>query len=711
VLALSSIARGNRLLRFGRIPAISSSRLPFGVGLFAAAVIGLLWAFTLVEGWDDVDRTVDQAKRDTASFALAYREHISQTIASIDQLMLVVEKEFAADPDGYHLPEWLATSPFLQGLTVLITRIGANGFAIESTLGPDPNHTDVRDRPHFIYHLTPGAPQPYISAPVVGRLSGKESVQITRRLERRDGSMGGVLVTSVDPAALSRFFEAGDLGDQGVVVLVGLDGVVRARRTKYDDSIGQDLRLGAVFQRTLVEPSGSLVTHGSVDGIERIYSFQRVPGYPLIVIVGRGVGEVLAIAHAEQWRRAAVAAALSAVLIALATLLLRELWRRRRLEEARYDQVIESMPQAFALFDEKGRIVSHNRHYLELRFAAAPSGEDSTSLSSLKGMTHREVIAMRHRAALRGLTGEEAKRYLDDRAAVFETSVRNGLAHLPDGRWMQVNRLPVTGGGTILAWTDVTALKVAEDARQALEQQLHHNQKLEALGTLAGGIAHDLNNTLMPILALSAMALDEPDLSEDWRKQFGTMRDCALRARDLVRRILGFARKDPPQQHNVDVAVVIEEAIGMLRASIPATIRFEAKIAPVPLIKGDAGQLNQVLVNLIANAAHAIGERQGCITVELAHEPGAEGAGELRLAVHDDGTGIDEATISRIFEPFFTTKNVGEGTGLGLSIAHGIITNHHGRIEVHSKLGAGTVFVVHLPVAPDDVAPKVEQAA
>lgn len=682
-----------------------------GVGLFAAAVVGLLWAFTLVEGWDDVDRTINQAKRDTANFALAYREHISQTMTGIDQLMQVVQKEFAADPNGYHLPEWLGTSPFLQGLTVLVTRIGADGFGIESTLGPDLSHTDVRDRLHFTYHLTPGAPQPYISVPVLGRLSGKESVQITRRLERRDGAMAGVLVVSVDPGALSNFFEAADLGEQGVVVLVGVDGIVRARRTKYDETIGQDLRSGEVFQRALVEPSGSLITHGSADGIERIYSFQRVPGYPLIVIVGRGVDEVLAIAHAEQRRRAAVAAALSAVLIALASLLLREVWRRKRLEEARYDQVIESMPQAFALFDEKGRIVSHNRHYLDLRFVGAKKQEGLPASSSLKGMTHREVIAMRHRATLRTLTAEQARRYIDERVATFESSIRDGLAHLPDGRWMQVSRLPVSGGGTILAWNDVTALKVAEDARQVLEQQLHHNQKLEALGTLAGGIAHDLNNTLMPILALAAMALDEPDISDDWRRQFSTIHDCTVRARDLVRRILGFARKEPPQQHIVDVAAVIEETLRMLRASIPATIRFEANIAPVPSIKGDAGQLNQVLVNLITNAAHAIGERQGCITVELTHDTGAVGEGELHLSVRDDGTGMDDATISRIFEPFFTTKKVGEGTGLGLSVAHGIIANHNGRIEVESKLGRGTVFVIHLPVAPSDAAAEVEKAA
>jgi PAS domain S-box-containing protein len=255
---------------------------------------------------------------------------------------------------------------------------------------------------------------------------------------------------------------------------------------------------------------------------------------------------------------------------------------------------------------------------------------------------------------------------------------------------------------------DVTELREAERQRDELGRQLIHSQKLEALGTLSGGVAHDLNNTLVPILALSKLALEELPESNPVRGDIETIIRASERARDLVKQILAFSRKQDLVRRAVDLPAVTREALHMLRASLPTTIEIVEQISQVPLLFGDPGGLHQVLVNLVTNAAQAIGGRVGRITIsiwETTETPSPLHRGPTEravcLSVADTGRGMDEATLDRIFEPFFTTKEVGDGTGLGLSVAHGIVTSHGGRIAVKSRPGHGTRFDVYLPAVAE----------
>jgi PAS domain S-box-containing protein len=261
---------------------------------------------------------------------------------------------------------------------------------------------------------------------------------------------------------------------------------------------------------------------------------------------------------------------------------------------------------------------------------------------------------------------------------------------------------------------DVTELRTAERRQR---EQLQHSQKLEALGTLAGGVAHDLNNTLVPILALTKIVAKR--LAEDSRERssLNTVVQAGERARDLVKQILAFSRKEAPTRKSFDLAELVAEALKMLRASVPSTIAIAEKLAAVPPLLGDPGQLHQVITNLVTNAAHAIGGKIGTITVEVAAAPGEQitevtkqaCAAAIRLSVIDTGCGMDEATLARIYEPFFTTKGVGEGTGLGLSMVHGIVGQHGGCVKVASRVGEGTRFDLYLPALEADAEALLRQ--
>ncbi|HWA57764.1 MAG TPA: ATP-binding protein [Gemmatimonadales bacterium] len=264
----------------------------------------------------------------------------------------------------------------------------------------------------------------------------------------------------------------------------------------------------------------------------------------------------------------------------------------------------------------------------------------------------------------------------------------------------------------ILIVRDLSERRAIEAERRMLEGQLRQSQKMEAIGTLAGGIAHDFNNLLGSILGNAEMAFEELDGGHPAREFVGEIVRAGERARDLVRRILGFTRQQEQERKPVHLDATAREVAQLLRATLPARIGLVTEVAPgLPTVLADPGQIHQVLVNLITNSAYAIGERPGTIRVTLRrfaagtdpHLPESLTRRDcLELAVTDDGAGMDPAVLERIFDPFFTTKPVGQGTGLGLSVAHGIVQQHEGVIRATSARGRGTTVQVLLPALDEE---------
>jgi signal transduction histidine kinase len=258
---------------------------------------------------------------------------------------------------------------------------------------------------------------------------------------------------------------------------------------------------------------------------------------------------------------------------------------------------------------------------------------------------------------------------------------------------------------------DITGLRAAEARQKELERQLLHSQKLEALGTLAGGVAHDLNNTLTPILALTKLVQDDLPADSPLHEEMAVIRQAGGRARDLVKQILAFSRKQQIRKAEVAPGLMVAEALRLLRATLPPNLAIIEESGPTPVIRADAGQLQQVVVKFVTNAAQAIGDADGSIIVEVATLAPAEDAGDfVQIRIADTGCGMEQQVVDRIFEPFFTTKEVGEGTGLGLAVVHGIVSGDGGSIDVASRPGAGTTFTILLPILKAAV-PPLEAAA
>ncbi len=252
------------------------------------------------------------------------------------------------------------------------------------------------------------------------------------------------------------------------------------------------------------------------------------------------------------------------------------------------------------------------------------------------------------------------------------------------------------------ATRDITERRQAEAEKAALEGQVREAQKMEAIGTLAGGVAHDFNNVLTAVLGYAELSLLE--VREGSRVQGyldGIVRS-ACRARDVVRQILALSRRAPQQRRPVDLSAAVHELLGLLRATLPTTIEIRERLDPdAGCVLADPTQLDQVLLNLCTNAHHAMKTHGGVLEVTVERtsgvEPGEPPGDGLRLTVRDTGIGMDTATLARVFEPYFTTKGIGEGSGLGLAVVHGIVTGWGGRISVTSEPGRGSTFEVRLP--------------
>ena len=401
----------------------------------------------------------------------------------------------------------------------------------------------------------------------------------------------------------------------------------------------------------------------------------------------------------------------------------------------RFSALFSSVPMALMVVDEAGQILEYNARAL----AAFRPLESDAPLSFLQPLV-TDVFAQRIVLALNAAKA-------DGQSTVQEVVLHSGGSSTLTGD-LHVARIASSKGtaqdtlahficafvdqGPLLAQREALQhiaeqLKVRNAEIQQVEAQLRESQKMQAIGTMASGIAHDFNNILGTILGNAELARQDVDADSPAQVSLVEIEKAGRRARDLVRQILTFSRKERPQRALLHLADVVHEVARLIRLDLPSHIALHIHIDPhTPAVLAEATQVQQALINLCANAGYAIGTKPGAISIELGsvrsgdtRKPAFQDATperrnaprplQVALAVRDTGAGMDADLVQRVFEPFFTTKPTGQGTGLGLAVVHGVMRAHEGFAHVRSTPGEGSLFTLHFPVASSDLITQAPQ--
>ncbi|MCC6140305.1 MAG: PAS domain S-box protein [Nitrospira sp.] len=379
-----------------------------------------------------------------------------------------------------------------------------------------------------------------------------------------------------------------------------------------------------------------------------------------------------------------------------------------REKDALNQAVLDSLTAEVAVLDHTGQITAVNtawRQYgLTVAGNTAPIAPGHNYLASLKHAAQEGDST-----AQRALEGIEAVR----------TGTRDRFSleypcQAPDeARWFAMTVMPLHGpwDGLVVTHEEISARKQAEQEREQLLTQTQHLQKMQAIGTLAGGIAHEFNNSLTAVLGFSELALKAISKDHKVRRHLDQIIAAGRKSRDLVHQLLTFSQQGRHLKRPLSLHILIKESLKLLRPLVPSWIHLNERIhVPTPPVSADSSQMHQMLLNLVENALRAMQKTGGTMTVALEEiqveqlrvgpqarlEPGAY----ARLLVQDTGEGIPPDIQERIFDPFFTTKDLGTGRGMGLAVVHGIITAHGGAIFVDSAPGTGTTIEVYLPIIP-----------
>ncbi len=665
------------------------------------------------------DIVIETAERDLASLVRVLAEQAARAVQAAD----VVVRDTAADAGMLGLPSGRqALQQRLRDRIIAIEQIeqlaiiDASGAVVAAAGEHSFAGISTASRPYFAIHRDGRAPGVFVSEAFREPGSGRWTVALSRRIQPRDGSFLGVVVAYLDLSYFQRFYAAVDLGAGGHLQLLQRDALLLAAFPSAGNAAGT--RLSEPLYRELLEGRGSetRLRHGSLDGEERIFAAEAVPGLPMAVIASADKSAVLAAWHVSALHSAARTTLLCSGVLLLMWLVLRQLRRRERAEarlrvqSAHLDELFESAPEAIVMLDLQGRITRVNREFSRMF---------GYSSSESMGLVLAQLIVP---ADLQQDAQRSAQAVADGRRTSRETECIDR-----QGRRLQVSMLSapiVTASGPIASYAiyrDLTESKRVEAERARLESRLRQGEKLEAIGTMAGGIAHDFNNILAAMLGYLEMALAAPPDNTIIRRHVTSVMKAAHRARALVDQILSYSRTTRGKPDALNLQAAVDETLDLVRAALPDHVELRTRPADhkPPTVIADPTHIHQLVMNLCTNAIHAM-PAGGVLSVavdttDLAEERslshGHLPAGRYaRLTIEDSGCGMEPQTMQRIFEPFFTTKAAGIGTGLGLALVHGMISELGGAVDVSSSPDQGSCFRIYLPRSDTPAIEAVDQA-
>jgi signal transduction histidine kinase len=649
--------------------------LSIGTVLVSFFLLFSVW-LTLYHAYEaEREKDYETAYKETANIARAFEEHTLRTLKAADRATLVLKHHYEREGRTMDIPRYIQEGVLPGEQFLLLGVIDEYGDLAVSSQVPLVS-VNLADREYFQVHRAKDDGQLHIGKPVMGRTTARVAVQLTRRVNRPDGSFGGVAVVAVDTNYFGSFYRQVDLGRTASVYLVGSDGIVRARRTEAGTFSGQDITGSPVLEMIKHSDTGQYRETSMMDGISRLHSYRSLREYPLTVVVGLGEAEVLEKFRERMARYFWVAGLVCLGIIVSAILLLRLIARQKGYEE--------DLRSARELLEAKVELRTHE---------LSAVNEELTVMNEQYLALNEELQAMN-----RELSVEVAERRRT------EEELRKSTAEL--------------------------AATYSE--LQTVQMQAYQQDKMASIGQLAAGVAHEINNPMAFVIsnleslkeylgrlthfisvqeeavsgfvpkgreeaalinkvedARQALKIDY--VLQDVNNLIGETLEGADRVKEIVQDLKGFARVES-ESRPANINDGLESAINIVWNEMKYKAELTKELGELPPTRCNIGQMNQVFMNILMNAVQAI-DKWGKIAVKT----WAEG-GYIFVSIADTGCGIPPQVLNNIFEPFFTTKEVGKGTGLGLSVAYDIVKRHGGEISVTSAPGKGATFTIIIPV-------------
>ena len=724
----------------------------FAIVLFGCVLLFFIWGGLFYKIQDERQQEYDKAIGETANYTRAFDEHTVRTIKSMDQIALFLK--YKAEKEGLKVDipllvreEMFAGQPYVQ-----LGIADEKGNSVISSVVPFVQ-VNISDLEHFQVHQNRDAKQVFISKPMVGRTSGKASIQLTRRINKPDGSFGGVVVVSVSPDYFAGFYKELDLGKNSMITLIGNDGIVRVLKSSNEVFFGLDFRNSAIMENLSASRVGNFAITSRVDGVRRIYSYRTLNEYPMAVAVGVSEEEVYRKLEQRIAGYYVFCGAVSVSILLFMAMLLKGISRRRQTQEAltqseeRFRTVVTHTPLIIYALDKDG--VFTLSEGLGLRKIGLKGG-DVVGLSALEVYRDYPDIVKNLRRSLNGeavyFDHSVGGTHFDNRMvpvfdndgnvkAVFgaaidisrrveaEKMLQESHDQLEDKVEARTQELTAANEELRALNEEMTAmneeLNHTNERLQTMQNYLVQSEKMAALGNLVAGVAHEINTPIgVGVTAASHLV----NISE----QFRTLHDmsgkeesalgeyvadvnegAAMILKNLERAsrlIRSFKQVSVDQSseslRSFPVKGYLEEILLSLNPQLRKTnLSVAVDCDPELKINSYPGALAQIVTNLIMNSLTHAYEQDASGQIRIAVEREAD---VLEIRYSDDGKGMPPAIVEKVFEPFYTTRRGSGGTGLGLFVVYNIVVRQlGGTIECHSELGRGATFTVKFPYKGD----------
>jgi signal transduction histidine kinase len=668
-------------------------RIVLMLWLAAAVLLGLTWWHVFVLVSDSRAKEIANAERDLANLTRVSQEHANQTFRSADQVIRFIQSRYLELGNKLDLTALTARGVIDAEIFPQVGVIDAKGIYVLANR-PVTGTLDLSDREHFKVHVASTGDALFVSQPVLGRATGKWSIQLTRRISRPNGDFAGVVVVSIDPGYFTRFYQELKLGPQGMVALYGMDGVARARNVGNREAFGNQAKSAPMFARIAEgQLQGHYTSISVVDKVERLLHYRKLPGYALAVTAGLDTESVLAnhnVAKEALWLQAAI---VSLLVLALAMALTRHLQKNRiemstrqsaqRLAEERNEQlnaIFDLSPDGFVSFDAKKRVnyISPAFRQMTGMGTQALEGVDENDFSIWLAWRCAASTPFLGVAALRAEAtgGKPDQRVVIELGKQTKRVLQLGLRSSESGTVSQ-----------ILFLRDVT--------HEADVDQM----KSEFLATAA----HELRTPMASIFGYAEVLLHEEFDAATQREFLNTIHIQSNLMANILNELLDLARIEARRDKDfrytrVDLQLLVAD----LARTYPLPAGrdgLELTLPEAPLyLMADAGKLRQTLLNVVSNA-FKYSPHGGPVELKAWLKRIDNQAPGVCIEVTDHGIGMNPAQLARVGERFYRADTSGKipGTGLGMSIVKEIVALHHGTLEIDSAPGLGTTVRLCLP--------------